>query len=522
MKLNKYFMIGAMGLSLVACSDNLDDNQGVNGNASNEGSTYAALKIDFGSSSASRAIGDQPGDDEYGEGDPSYTVTGDGNEKAIKELTIIVTDKATNRVEHIEKISSDKIGTIGTTKYTFEITPGIKNFFAYANQTISATVGGQWTGNETTDANIDVLAPFQSESEDEGQFTEFFPMSSVAIVSQDIKDGIEESDVESGENNVSISIERMVAKTTVQLSTAFDTNSPFTNQAFTVSSLTAQIGNAENKSYNGTTMDDGAASYLIAQNENGVRVTPYSTYPNNVTWTNFDEDATNALLSGTPTELYTPSATDKTPTLRFYCKENTHGSNKANYVESNTTFVRVVATMFPNEVIQFACATSEDKKTISVSKGTPASQAATFYKVIGNGDNAGAYVMASQLATLYGEGETCLVNGDAETEDDKAAAVVAELEKSYDYEFENPYIGGKGYYDVWVNHILDKTTPGAYLGIAPVFRNDWYDLTINNIVLPGDPDPTIDPDQPIDPTTYMAVTLAIRDWNKVSHGVDLQ
>ena len=37
MKLNKYFMIGAMGLSLVACSDNLDDNQGVNGNASNEG-----------------------------------------------------------------------------------------------------------------------------------------------------------------------------------------------------------------------------------------------------------------------------------------------------------------------------------------------------------------------------------------------------------------------------------------------------------------------------------------------------
>ena len=26
MKLNKYFMMGAMGLSLVACSDNLDEN----------------------------------------------------------------------------------------------------------------------------------------------------------------------------------------------------------------------------------------------------------------------------------------------------------------------------------------------------------------------------------------------------------------------------------------------------------------------------------------------------------------
>ena len=32
MKLNKYFMMGAMGLSLVACSDNLDENgQGANG-----------------------------------------------------------------------------------------------------------------------------------------------------------------------------------------------------------------------------------------------------------------------------------------------------------------------------------------------------------------------------------------------------------------------------------------------------------------------------------------------------------
>lgn len=38
MKLNKYFMMGAMGLSLVACSDNLDDNgQSANGTNPNEG-----------------------------------------------------------------------------------------------------------------------------------------------------------------------------------------------------------------------------------------------------------------------------------------------------------------------------------------------------------------------------------------------------------------------------------------------------------------------------------------------------
>ena len=88
------------------------------------------------------------------------------------------------------------------------------------------------------------------------------------------------------------------------------------------------------------------------------------------------------------------------------------------------------------------------------------------------------------------------------------------------YAFTDPYKGGVGYYNIWVNDL--KKTNGTYENIAPVFRNDWYDLTIQSIKLPGDPNPDIDPDQPIHPDTNVGVLLKLRAWNKVSHNVDLQ
>ena len=522
MKLNKYFMMGAMGLSLVACSDNLDENgQSANGTNPNEGTTYVALKIDFNSSS-SRA-GEQPVDGDTGVTPPTYNDGEEGNEGVLNTVTIVVTDQATNRVEYCQTYSGQTLAA--DNKYVFPIEPGVKNFFAYANQTISASVGGQWTGTETSDANVATLAPYESQQTGEGEsaaWTKWFAMSSAVVVSQTIEDDVEKAEVDESNNVVSIEIERMVAKVTAQLATKFDGENPFSGQAFTVSAITARIGNADNLSYNGTTMDAGAASYYIAQNnESGARITPYYNYPNKVTWgSSFDE---SDLLWGEEEDaedLYTPTVADnKTPQVRFYCKENTH----VTYVQSNTTFLRIVATMYPNAVVQFACTTAEDTKTISVSAGTAPSAVGTFYRVLNtnDGQHVGTYVMASQLAELYGTEDSDVTTGEETETDAKAAAVVAELENNYNFEFSEPYVGGNGYYNVWVNDLREENT-NRYLNIAPVFRNDWYDLTINNIQLPGDPDPTIDPEEPIHPNTFVAVTLTVRDWNKVSHNVDLQ
>ena len=88
MKLNKYFMMGAMGLSLVACSDNLDENgQSANGTNPNEGTTYVqvALKLDAGTSSR---VGERP---EEGDKDP-----GTEGEQAVTKVRIIITDESDN------------------------------------------------------------------------------------------------------------------------------------------------------------------------------------------------------------------------------------------------------------------------------------------------------------------------------------------------------------------------------------------------------------------------------------------
>lgn len=48
MKLNKYLLMAAMGLGLVACTENDLVEGGDSNGAQNEGSTYVGFTIDFG------------------------------------------------------------------------------------------------------------------------------------------------------------------------------------------------------------------------------------------------------------------------------------------------------------------------------------------------------------------------------------------------------------------------------------------------------------------------------------------
>lgn len=59
---------------------------------------------------------------------------------------------------------------------------------------------------------------------------------------------------------------------------------------------------------------------------------------------------------------------------------------------------------------------------------------------------------------------------------------------------------------------------------APVVRNTWYNLKISGITLPGEPEePTItDPGQPLNPPTYVAITLDVMPWNFINREIDLQ
>ena len=522
MKLNRLFLLAAMGLGLFACNDNdLVEGSAPNG-TQEEGTTYVGLKINFNSSSSRANTGDQPID---GDGDGTlYDDPEDGNEAKVSDVRIVVTD-AEGKSQYNAVVTPT--ANNGNNIYLFRITPGIKKFYAVVNGNILGLgeTLNNWAGSQLalTKKASELYEYNTKATEGKG-----FLMSSVEAVEQTLQDNVSEDDVKAGKaNNVEITVERVVAKVTMQLSDALKAPDGFKDQTATLKKLTCQIGNANNLKYNKDGEDDAkyttAGTYLMAYNDNGVRKTPYFAYPEINTeefWTGFEQ---TKLLNASGIAIYENGAVSTTtPTARFYCLENTHANtDPKNYLQSNTTFIRVKAEMIPNSAKQFAYSAGPAPKVTISDRVTMPTSLETFYVITGAPEqtNQGSYVFASDLAELYGNEAGDITNG-GETEVDKKAAAVITALANYGYHFTNPYTNGSGYYNIWVNDM--KGTDGQYLNIAPVFRNDWYNLTITSLTLPGSPKESIDPEEPIHPDTNVGVTLTIRDWNKVNHNVDLQ
>lgn len=521
MKLNRLFLLAAMGLGLFACNDNdLVEGSAPNG-TQEEGTTYVGLSLKF-SNTSSRATGDQPIDGTENEGE--------GNEGLIKDVRIVVTDENDN-LQYNNAITAVK-NNDQEDIYIFTIQPGKKKFYAVINgNALNLNANKEletWKGGKLplTKKAAELYNYNASATGGNG-----FLMSSTAVVEQTIQDKVSKEEVKAGTaNNVEITVERAVAKVTMKLGESID----FSKQTATLKNLSCQIGNADNLEYNKDGEDNAAkyktaGTYLMAYNNNNVRETPYFNYPDaSMNWEDFSQDK---LLDPTAQTIYTDGQATSTPTARFYCLENTHanGEGAKNYLQGNTTFIRVKADMIPNSAKTFTYtpATGEGGATpasVAIADkeetGWPTSLE-TFYVITDAPEqtNQGSYVFASDLAELYGNEAGDITKG-GETEVDKKAAAVITALANYGYHFTNPYTNGSGYYNIWVNDM--KGTDGQYLNIAPVFRNDWYDLTITSLTLPGSPKISIDPGQPIHPDTNVGITLTVRDWNKVNHNVNLQ
>lgn len=508
MKLNRLFLLAAMGLGLFACNDNdLVEGSAPNG-TQEEGTTYVGLKINFNSSSSRANTGDQPID---GDG-TLYDDPEDGNEAKVNDVRIVVTD-AEGKSQYNAVVTPTPNN--GNNIYLFNITPGKKKFYAVVNGEaleLNETLKS-WDGSQLalTKKASELYEYNTIETAGKG-----FLMSSVEAVEQTLQDNVSEADVKAGKaNNVEITVERVVAKVTMQLKTGID----FSKETATLKKLTCQIGNADNLVYaNGEQKATytTAGTYLMANNDGNVRTTPYFNYPESIDdWSQFLQSD----LLGTSATIYENGAVSSTPTARFYCLENTHANtDPKNYLQSNTTFIRVKAEMIPNSAKLFAYSAGQDPKVTISDRGAMPTDLETFYVITGapDQDNQGSYVFASDLASLYAD---LVPDGGADNNDDKAEEVVKAL-AAYDYNFTAPYTAGCGYYNIWVNDMKDANN--QYLNIAPVFRNDWYNLTITSLTLPGSPKESIDPEEPIHPDTNVGVTLTIRDWNKVNHNVDLQ
>lgn len=509
MKLNKYFMMGAMGLSLVACSDNLDENgQGANGTNPNEGTTYVAIALDF--NNASSRVGENPVDgDDMATTPPKYDDAEEGNEADVKTVRIIVTNDE-GVVQYNDEVTATTVES--TNYYMVAVQPGWMNFYAIVNSDVEGRdlpAPTTWTSPYEVAATTAQLADYNATSEQGKGFV----MTSVAGVRQQIFDDVTAEQAQAGPNNkVSITVERMVAKVTVKLADALVATDGFNDENFTLTDLTCQLINADNIKYTAALEEGGEASYAsagtnwMAWTDNNVRKTPYYTYPENGATALEGIDETK-LASGSAQALYDADGATKNPSLRYYCLENTH----ANYYMGNTTFLKIDAQMIPNNLVTFT--STEGEITVADKEGV-VSTPSTFYLItagkVDDNTQKNYCVLASDLLSAYDN----IVPSGSDTENaDKIAAVIDALETA-GYAFTAEYTDGKGVYRIPVNDL--EKADGSYANIEPVFRNDWYDLSITGISLPGDPaGDGFDPEEPFHPTTNVAVTITVRDWNKV-------
>lgn len=459
MKLNKYLLMAAMGLGLVACTENdLVEGSDSNG-AQNEGTTYVGFSLKFNASNT-RA-----------------TTTKDGTpaEQKINSAYVVMAN-ASGVIEAVA--STTEAGTaLNTDKdcYVFQTTPGVHYFYAVVNPdvsgnvTTSLVVGNNIDDYFNTGTALRVSEIASATDEDNGSFM----MASHEVLTANVEDGVTKDEALAGSaNSYTINVERVSAKVTMTCEEA---------------TLENAVGIPDEPEYGGTVSDlkfnlKGVANmaYRMAQSEWN-NITDNSWKPN--------EDGT---VNNNTLGVSVAIGQDYTAVNAAYCLENMDSP----YKQGNTTYLTLKTTFKPDNVVD--CNDPLNGLGTNTHKGGTGDEL-TFY-VVKEGTLAGNYLMKADLEEFQA------IEGNS----GKYPEGVDELSGPYTY-------GECWFGPIWIGQ--EKADDA----IAPIYRNTWYNLEITGITLPGDPEePTIDPEQPLTPKTNVAITLSVMPWNFINREIGLQ
>ena len=457
MKLNKLFLMAAMGLGLFACSENELEGNGPD-SAQNEGTTYVGFTIDF-SKTQTRAT-TESGTDAEQKINTAYVILADGN--TISQVVSSV-DEESN-------------------KYVLQTTPGPHDFYVVVNPTTAPT-----TSNTVSEYFNTGVAIGAEEFAKTTAGSESFLMASVKKETFDIADGITEEEALEGTdaatNNFTINVERVAAKVTMTCeSTALTNANNNAGGTITTSKFTLK---------GGATM-----SYRMAQSA-----------INEITgnaWTN----------TSSSTDVYVKQEADDGDNYIYrkatpvYCLENLHATGS--YKQDNTTYLTLNTTFKPANVVN--CDNPLSGLT-SNNHTEETNDKLTFY-VVKEGTLAGNYLMKADL--LQWQKKQSYITDDQFQKGEIAngPTYFPNGVESISAEYEN---GVCWFGPIWIGQTdTDKDN-------APIVRNTWYNLKITGITLPGEPsEPQIDPEEPLNPDTNVAITLTVQPWNFIDREIDLQ
>ena len=290
MKLNKLFLMAAMGLGLFACSENELEGNGPD-SAQNEGSTYVGFTIDF-SKTQTRAT---PGTDAEQKINTAYVILADGN--TISQVVSSVAD--------------------GSNKYVLQTTPGPHDFYVVVNPTTAPTTSN--TVSEYFNTGVVIEAnEFANTTTD----SESFLMASVKKETFDIADGVTEKEALDGTdaatNNFTINVERVAAKVTM---TCADPK------------LTSDNNNAAGGKISDTKFNlNGGATKAYRMAQSTIKEIP--------------DNAWSYTVKG----VDVATTGDHTAAAPAYCLENLHAIAD-NYLQKNTTYLTLKTTFKPTNVV---------------------------------------------------------------------------------------------------------------------------------------------------------------------------
>ena len=352
MKLNKYLLMAAMGLGLIACTENDLVEGGDSNGTQNEGTTYVGFSLKFN--------------------DPNTraTTTEDGTpaEQKINTAYVMMAD-ASGNVEKIISTSKKGTGTSNTNTdyYVIQTTPGVHYFYAVVNPDIVPTMEGDGATAKTISGyfNTGVALAVADIASTTGNGN--FMMASHEVLTANVDDGVTEDEALKGTKNCfAIQVERATAKVTMTCE----------NTTLTSATNNGSDGTITTPKF---TLKGGATkSTRMAQN-------PFTDITGNA-WT----------YTSIETPVYVKQEADAdddnihrkaTP---VYCLENINTA----YKQSNTTYLNLQTNFVPAKVVN--CDATAENGELKVNPNAEESKAVSFY-VVNTGNLAGNYILKSEL-----------------------------------------------------------------------------------------------------------------------------
>lgn len=443
MKLNRLFLLAAMGLGLFACNDNdLVEGSAPNG-TQEEGTTYVGFTIDFGEMGTRAAtIGTTPGTDA---------------ESEVTTVYALLTNKDQDVIQNTYLMKPYKYGETGSekVKYMFATSPGTYDLYVVVNpdKDLSVEDNKPSSINEYLKTGVTLgVATITTENE--------FMMSSTEETEVYIQDNVSEEDAQDGDdastNNFTVNVERVTAKVTMTCVNP---------------TLTDKSGGEAGGTLN------SASFYLKNRALKSTRMAVST--PLNLDY----ETIGNFESPTTATDITLGASSEKASATPVYCLENI----QANYNKGgNITYVSLNTVFIPSKVV--VCDGTDNGGAEADFKNN--SSVATF-RVVTKGTLSGAYILDEELSTYQGQNDNALPAGVEEVSDPYTDGEcwfgpiwVGENDDRTSYAIERNH---------WYNlNITGITLPGSPVEIVPDPEIPPHQATNVAITLTVDPWTTVD------------------------------